>query len=108
MLYNSIRHYTCKILILAVTSAIPMSHPVYAEQEIEKSVVQIITNQRRPDVFNPWSKMPANEISGTGVIITGNRILTNAHVVMYASQVYVQPYQSSDKIPAKVTAIAQH
>ncbi len=106
MLYNSIRHYTCKILILAVTSAITMSHPVYAEQEIEKSVVQIITNQRRPDVFNPWSKMPANEISGTGVIITGNRILTNAHVVMYASQVYVQPYQSSDKIPAKVTAIA--
>jgi S1-C subfamily serine protease len=106
MRYNSIRGYACKILILAVTALSTMSYPLFAEQEIEKSVVQIITNQRRPDVFNPWSKMPANEISGTGVIIAGNRILTNAHVVMYASQLYVQPYQSADKIPAKVTGIA--
>ena len=78
----------------------------YAQQEIEKSVVKIYTTQRRPDIFNPWAKMASNEISGSGVIISGNRILTNAHVVTYASQVYVQPYQSAEKISAEVIAIA--
>jgi S1-C subfamily serine protease len=86
-------------LIFPVSSA-------YAQQEIEKSVVKIHTTQRRPDVFNPWSKMPSNEISGSGVVISGNRILTNAHVVSYANQVYVQPYQSAEKISARVIGIA--
>ena len=90
--------------IIFITSAV--TFPSYAQQEIEKSVVKIYTNQRRPDIFNPWSKMPSNEISGSGVIISGNRILTNAHVVTYANQVYVQPYQSAEKISAEVIAIA--
>ncbi|NLA74367.1 MAG: serine protease [Deltaproteobacteria bacterium] len=84
------------LLFLAVAVVITPVYSADTGQEVEKSVVQIHTSQRRPDLFNPWSKMPTNEISGTGVIITGNRILTNAHVVMFASQVYVQPYQSSD------------
>ncbi len=103
---NFIRALFKGLLLLAITAVITPVYNADAQQEIEKSVVQIHSNQSRPDVFNPWTKMPANEISGSGVIIKGNRILTNAHVVMYASQVYVQPYQSADKIPAKVTAIA--
>ncbi|NLD35416.1 MAG: serine protease [Desulfatiglans sp.] len=103
---NPIKVFSYKIILLAIAAAITTIYPANAQLEIEKSVVKIHTNQRRPDVFNPWSKMPANEISGTGVIIAGNRILTNAHVVMYASQVYVQPYQSADKLPAKVKGIA--
>jgi S1-C subfamily serine protease len=102
----SIRVLAKKVVMLLIAVVIVNSYHANAQQEIEKSVVQIHANQRRPDVFNPWAKMPANEISGTGVIIAGNRILTNAHVVMYASQVYVQPYQSADKIPATVKAIA--
>src|SRR5207248_8881833 len=45
--------------------------------------------------------------TGTGVIVEGKRILTNAHVVLYASQVQVQANQSGDKISATVEAIAQ-
>jgi S1-C subfamily serine protease len=40
------------------------------------------------------------------VIIEGKRILTNAHVVLYASQVQVQAHQSGDKISATVEAIS--
>jgi S1-C subfamily serine protease len=40
------------------------------------------------------------------VIIAGPRILTNAHVVSYASEVLVQLRKGGDKLPAKVTAIA--
>lgn len=82
------------------------SSPVSAQQEIRNSIVKIHTTQRRPDLFNPWAKMQASEISGSGVVIKGNRILTNAHVIIHASQVYVQPYQSAEKVPASVAGIA--
>jgi S1-C subfamily serine protease len=77
-----------------------------ADQDpIRPSVVKIHTTQRAPDLFRPWTKDAPRDASGTGFIIDGKRILTNAHVVNYASQIYVQPHQSSEKIPAKVIAI---
>ncbi len=94
------------LLLLTIFALSPSASSVYAQNEIEKSVVKIHTSQAIPDVFKPWSKMPSNEISGSGVVISGNRILTNAHMVMYATQIYVQPYQSADKISAKVVGVA--
>lgn len=82
------------------------SQQLYGQEAIRKSVVKIHTTQRRPDIFKPWTKLPANNIAGSGVVIDGKRILTNAHVVTHASQVYIQPYQSADKLAAKVVAIA--
>jgi len=61
---------------------------------------------RYPEPFRPWSKQPPAEVTGSGVVIEGNRILTNAHVVLYASQVLVQANQSGDKISATVMAVA--
>ena len=46
------------------------------------------------------------EMSGSGAIIDGKRMLTNAHVVLYASRILVQPNQSTERIPATVEAIA--
>ncbi len=73
---------------------------------IENSVVKVFSTVRYPEVFRPWSKQAPSEISGSGVVIEGNRILTNAHVVMYASQIQVQANQSGDKLSATVVAIA--
>ncbi len=39
-------------------------------------------------------------------MISGKRILTNAHVVNSAVQIFVQPDKSSDKLSAKVVALA--
>ncbi|MGO8690287.1 MAG: trypsin-like peptidase domain-containing protein [Thermoguttaceae bacterium] len=77
-----------------------------AKDSIATSVVKIYVTHRQPDFLRPWSKRSPEEASGSGVIIEGKRILTNAHVVNYASQVYVQADQSTDRVPAKVTAIA--
>lgn len=71
-----------------------------------QSVVKIFSTVRAPNLFQPWTRPAASEASGSGVIIDGNRILTNAHVVNYARRVLVQPNQSSDKYEAKVVAIA--
>jgi S1-C subfamily serine protease len=72
----------------------------------ENAVVKVFSTMRRPDVARPWSKASPIEASGSGVVIEGKRILTNAHVVAYASQVEVQANQAGDKVSASVVAMA--
>jgi S1-C subfamily serine protease len=76
------------------------------ESSIRESVVKISATMRFPDLTKPWTKHSPQEASGTGVVIDGKRVLTNAHVVLYASQLFVESYQSSDKLPAKVEAVS--
>ncbi len=74
---------------------------------VENAVVKVFSTMRYPDPYKPWAKQAPSEATGTGVIIEGHRILTNAHVVLYASQVQVQANQAGDKISATVESIAQ-
>lgn len=76
------------------------------EQDLRNAVVKVHVTQRPPDFLRPWTKGRARETSGSGVIIEGNRILTNAHVVLYASRVHVQGNQSSQRVLAKVVSVA--
>src|SRR5689334_15690769 len=73
---------------------------------LEESVVKVFATMRIPDPTRPWTKQPPRDVSGSGVVIEGNRIITNAHVVLYANQVQVQPNQSGDKLSANVVAVA--
>jgi S1-C subfamily serine protease len=73
---------------------------------IENSVVKVFSTMRYPDPFKPWSKQAPQEATASGVIIDGKRILTNAHAVLYASQVQVQANAAGDKVSASVLAIA--
>ncbi|MFT3782168.1 MAG: trypsin-like peptidase domain-containing protein [Nibricoccus sp.] len=69
---------------------------------VENSVVKIFAQVRRPELMKPWTKQAPQEVTGSGVVIEGKRILTNAHVVLYASQVQIQASQSGDKLSATV------
>jgi S1-C subfamily serine protease len=80
----------------AVASAVPA--------QLENAVAKIFSTVRSPDPFKPWGKAAPREITGSGVVIEGNRILTNWHVVAYASQIQVQTSQGGDKISATVVA----
>jgi S1-C subfamily serine protease len=91
-------------LLLVLMWLIPQ--PVSAQDPIRASVVKIHTKRRAPDLIRPWTKQTASDTSGTGAIIDGNRILTNAHVVLYASQITVQADRSTDRMRADVEAIA--
>jgi S1-C subfamily serine protease len=73
---------------------------------IGNSVVQVFATRRDPDFTKPWTKQSPHEMTGSGVIIDGKRILTNAHVVNYASQIQVQANHAGDKVSATVVAIA--
>ena len=73
---------------------------------VANSVVKVFSTMRYPDLYKPWTKQSPSDATGSGVVIEGKRILTNAHVVLYASQVQVQANQAGDKISATVEAIA--
>ncbi|HXS68821.1 MAG TPA: serine protease, partial [Candidatus Polarisedimenticolia bacterium] len=89
----------------ATESAVPASSDKNFDA-VANSVVKIFSTVRYPDVFKPWTKNSPTGVTGSGVVIEGKRILSNAHVVEYASQVQIQANQSGDKISATVEAIA--
>lgn len=108
MTYNPIDRFAAVLLlVLGLIAVAPQAHAqIPAQPDLRDSVVKIHSTARLPSLFQPWRKDGPRDSSGTGVVIDGNRILTNAHVVAYATQVYVQPYQSADRIEAKVIAYA--
>ena len=97
--------FTC-YLAVAVLVEIPLGgRSAFATDGVESSVVKLLVTKRQPDYFRPWTKAAPEKVSGSGVVIDGKRILTNAHVVMHASEVYVQMRRGGDQLAAKVKAI---
>jgi len=80
----------------------PTSGP---SDEVGRSVVQVFATLREPNLRKPWTKQPPQDVSGSGMVIEGRRILTNAHVVTYATRVEVVGGQAGDRIPATVESI---
>jgi S1-C subfamily serine protease len=73
---------------------------------VENAVVKVFSTLRYPDPFKPWTKQSPAEVTASGVVIEGHRILTNAHVVLYSSQVQIQANQAGDKLSATVVGVA--
>lgn len=90
---------------LASGAAAPQAPPA-ASRDPQESVVKVFATVSAPDLSRPWSKQPPAEVTASGVVIEGKRILTNAHVVNYASQVQIQANQAGDKVSATVAAVA--
>jgi S1-C subfamily serine protease len=94
--------FSCIVALSLVKPAL-----LFAQDSMRDLVVKIYATRREPDLLRPWTKLSPVNVSGSGVVIDGKRILTNAHVVRHASQIYVQPNQSPEKLPARVVAIAR-
>jgi S1-C subfamily serine protease len=85
---------------------LPATTGTVKSNAIEMSVVKVFATVSRPDLWRPWTKNAPYETTGSGVVIEGRRILSNAHVVQHASQVQVQANQAGDKLSATVETIA--
>jgi S1-C subfamily serine protease len=100
------------LIALSLCSGLGFAPPSHAASSreasppIENSVVKVFATMRYPDPFKPWTKQAPGEVSASGVVIEGKRILTNAHVVLYATQVQIQANAAGDKLPATVVAVA--
>ena len=90
-----------------VPPAAPSQDPNAAKPDpVQDSVVKVFSVERSPNPYQPWSKGAPTDVTGSGVVIEGHRIITNAHVVLYGSQFQIQASQAGDKLSATVEAIA--
>lgn len=73
---------------------------IYAEEtlsfdKIRKGVVQIKVFSQGYDAYSPWQTTRIISSTGTGFLITSERILTNAHVISNAKFIQVQRYNQT-------------
>ena len=97
------------IIIVALVSSFALAGPSWAgngsEERIKKAIVKVFTVSSRPDYYSPWDMGAPRSASGSGCVIAGGRILTNAHVVSDATFIQVQPYGSSRRYNAKLVQV---
>ncbi|TYG40294.1 hypothetical protein E1A91_D12G077800v1 [Gossypium mustelinum] len=69
------------------------------------SVIKIFTVSSSPNYFLPWQNKSQRETMGSGFVIPGKKILTNAHVVADHTFVLVRKHGSPTKYRAEVQAV---
>jgi S1-C subfamily serine protease len=74
--------------------------------EINDAIVQVYTVSREPYYPNPWVMLPDFKVVGSGFIIRGNRLLTNAHVIANQVQIEVRNALKSKKYRARVLHVS--
>jgi S1-C subfamily serine protease len=94
-------------LLFALVLILP--NTVRAAEKIEtlrRSVVRIYTAAQTPDYRVPWDPGSDDAGQGSGFIIDGHRILTNAHVVSNARFISIEKENDSRRFEAHVKFIA--
>jgi len=75
------------------------------EDITKQAIVKIYTVAKKPNYLSPWSSS-MNSSTGSGAIIEGGYILTNAHVVANQAFLEVQRYGERKRYIAKVFAVS--
>ena len=68
----------------------------------ERSVIQIFTFSQPPVWDAPWRFEAVRRMGGSGFVIKGKRIMTNAHVVSWGREIIVRKYQDPKPYVAEV------
>jgi len=93
-------------LILATILSCLITPPVWAERDVKEAVVKIYTVYNRYNYDEPWQMLGQQRRSGSGCIISGRRILTNAHVVGDQTFIQVRRKGMAKKYTAQVEIVA--
>src|SRR3990167_4594120 len=77
--------------------------PVSAS-EIGDAVLKVFVTSNQMDFYRPWQSQGSTSTTGSAVVLQGNKILTNAHVI--ADNTFIQLRKGSDpkKYSARVVA----
>lgn len=76
-----------------------------SEDQIAKSVVKIYATAETYSNYTPWNSNTESRI-GTGFVIEGDRILTNAHVVADHTFIELQRDGKPDRYEARLVAVS--
>jgi S1-C subfamily serine protease len=91
------------ILFIFTTTAISQFGD--SNYDIRKSVVKIISTEQGYNYRQPWQKLAISSGSGSGFILEGNVIMTNAHVVEDSKYLQVQKFGDPELYTAEVKII---
>jgi S1-C subfamily serine protease len=98
-----------RIIIFALAALVVSCVPGQARAGLEtlrQSVVKIYVTIQREDFLQPWQGGQPGGGNGSGFIISGKRILSNAHVISDAKFIEVQREGNPTKFPATVAFVA--
>lgn len=92
------------LVLLVFVSALMPVPPCLGQnvQKYENSVVMLLVVKQEYDFSAPWKKQPMAQGAGSGFIIEGNRILTNAHNVADQRYIEVKKQNLAKRFPAQV------
>jgi len=96
-----------KTLTIAALLFIPLTM-LHAQSPISKSVVKIYTVSDSYSYDNPWQTTGQSKGTGSGCIIEGKRILTNAHVISNSTFIQVKKAGEAKRYTAKVDSVSHH
>ncbi len=74
-------------------------------QNIDPSIVKIYTVSKTTNYMEPWNSS-VQRSTGSGSIISGNRILTNAHVIGNETFIEVKKYGDTKRYQAEVLEVS--
>ncbi len=74
--------------------------------KIKNATVKIFTVVNPADYANPWNMLGTGSLAGSGCVIRGNRIITNAHVISDHTFIQVRRFGESKKYPARLVAVS--
>ena len=92
-------------IIFSLFLALFFSNLAVASPGPEQSVVQITNYTQQPDWVEPWRFSPVSGGLGSGFVIEGQRIMTNAHVVSWSKQLIVYRFQDPKPYRAHIEFI---
>ncbi len=72
---------------------------------LRESVVKVFTTANPIDYYHPWQSKGSEAATGSGCVIAGNKILTNAHVVSDQTFIEVKRYSDPKRYTARLVAI---
>ena len=94
-----------KLLCTILLSTLFLSANIQQENITKQAIVKIYTTAKIPNYQAPWSSSMRSS-TGSGAIIEGGYILTNAHVVANQAFLEVQRYGQRKRYIAKVYAVS--
>ncbi len=90
---------------IVLLSTLCLAAKVHSEDITKQAIVKIYTTAKIPNYQEPWNSSIRSS-TGSGAIIHGGLILTNAHVVANQSFLEVQRYGQRKRYIAKVFAVS--
>jgi len=94
-------------LLVFLCVVIPVASPVMsAPVRTERSVVRIVNFSQGGDWYTPWDVSEVSESSGSGFVIAGALVMTNAHVVSDSRFLFFQVNGDPEQHVAEVVYIA--